>query len=512
MGLILKIAFRNLFRHKGRSFVIGTILFTGALVMALGNGIITGMEKGFEKNIVGQWTGHIIIISSRQKNDDPIFSPKPMKVIQNFNLVETLLTENSNVSSFLPGTKGLAVVLNIGDQKRAARQPVMCMLLGVDFQRYRKMFSNNITVVEGSGFDKNEKGILVNIYEREKIYDSENVWILPANSALETDLLTADALSEKDKLETASSLVLMGIGDDNSALDVFAEVKGIYKFNALNLLFKEINIIDLESFRECFEYVTQADNNTRISTENLDILNSTEESLDHFFTNNNMVEAQTLEKDLGTESLKRDVKTHGLLPNTNKGAYNLVFVKLLSGNDLEKTLESLNRSFESAKADARAISWEQAVGYIADISLLFRIALNIFVFFIFFVAVIIIINTLSMAAMERIPEIGTMRAIGARKSFIGKMFITETTLLSFIFGGSGLVLGCIITLLVSGLQIPASNEMMNLAFGGDTFRPVMDFKSITNVFIQLIGVTIIAIIYPVSLAKKVSPVDAIARN
>jgi len=512
MGLLVKIAFRNLFRHKGRSLVIGTILFAGALVMTLGNGIISGMEKGFEANIVQQWTGHLIIISSRQKNEDVLFSPKPMKVIRNYHLIETVLENTRRVSSFLPATKGLAMVLNIGDRKRAAEQPVLCMLLGVDFPQYRAMFNDNVTIIEGNGLGADEKGLLINTYEREKIYASENTWILPTGMTLDKDRLPPDALPELDTLETGSSLVLLGIGDTNSALDVFGEVKGVYKFNSLNLLFKEINIIDLESFRECFEYVTEADNNIVVSRENLDLLNSTQESLDRYFSNNALFETHNLEKDLGTESLRKDVATGGVTTNTNGDAYNLIFVKLHSSDAIEETIQILNHRFESEGAEARAVSWKDAIGYIADISFLFRIALNIFVFFIFFVAVIIIINTLSMNAMERVSEIGTMRAIGAQKSFIKKMFIIETSLLSFLFGGVGLMVGSVVTLIVAGLDVQASNEMMSLAFGGDILSPVMDLKSMTNVIIQLTCVTIVAMVYPVHLAKKVSPLDAMARD
>ena len=46
MGLILKIAWRNIWRHKGKSLVIGVILFIGAMLMSIGNGMISGMEKG----------------------------------------------------------------------------------------------------------------------------------------------------------------------------------------------------------------------------------------------------------------------------------------------------------------------------------------------------------------------------------------------------------------------------------------------------------------------------------
>ena len=51
MRLTYKIAFRNLFRHKGRSIAIGFVLFTGTFCMTLGNGTITGMKKSMERNL-----------------------------------------------------------------------------------------------------------------------------------------------------------------------------------------------------------------------------------------------------------------------------------------------------------------------------------------------------------------------------------------------------------------------------------------------------------------------------
>lgn len=512
MGLFVKIAFRNLFRHRGRSLVIGVILFAGALVMALGNGIISGMEKGFEAHIVQHWTGHLVVVSARQRNDDVLFNPKPMKVIRHYPGVESILESTPDVASFLPAAKGLALVLNIGARKKATELPLPAILLGVDFPRYREMFGDNLTLMEGAGLKADDKGLLLNTREREKIYESEHTWLLPAGTAPDPGLLPPGALQGPGPFETGASLVLMGIGDDNSALDVLVDVKGIYAFNALNLLFKEINIIDIESFRECFNHVTRADHHLAVSRENRDLLAAPLESLDRYFSDGALVDAGAMADAPGTEALKEEVKSGGANPATSSEAYTLVFVKLRNGGALEASQQRLNTAFQAKAADARAISWEQAVGYIADLALLFRVALNIVVSLIFFVAVIILINTLSMNAMERAPEIGTMRAMGAQKGFIRGLFLTETALLSLLFGGAGLVAGALVILLTAGLGVPAANEMMSLAFGGDTFRPQMDLQGMTNVSLQLIGVTLVAALYPVHLATRVSPLDAVARD
>ena len=48
------------------------------------------------------------------------------------------------------------------------------------------------------------------------------------------------------------------------------------------------------------------------------------------------------------------------------------------------------------------------------------------IFIIFFVASVIINNAMTMATVERVAEIGTMRAIGAQRSFVMWIFMIET--------------------------------------------------------------------------------------
>ena len=61
------------------------------------------------------------------------------------------------------------------------------------------------------------------------------------------------------------------------------------------------------------------------------------------------------------------------------------------------------------------------------------------------VAVIIMMNTLVISVIERTGEIGTMRALGARKGFVWKMFLVETLTIAVVFGliGTGLALGAL---------------------------------------------------------------------
>jgi putative ABC transport system permease protein len=117
-----------------------------------------------------------------------------------------------------------------------------------------------------------------------------------------------------------------------------------------------------------------------------------------------------------------------------------------------------------------------------------------------------------MAALERTPELGMMRAIGARRGFITRMFLAETAMLSSLFGGLGIGAGALATLVLSAIGITSGNDMLQLAFGGDTFRPVLLPGDFGLAAAQLALVTLLAVAYPVMLARKVSALDAVYRE
>jgi ABC-type antimicrobial peptide transport system permease subunit len=139
-------------------------------------------------------------------------------------------------------------------------------------------------------------------------------------------------------------------------------------------------------------------------------------------------------------------------------------------------------------------------------------ALFVFTSFLFLVAVIIIINTLSMAALERTPEIGMMRAIGARKGFISRMFLAETAVLSLFFGGLGILAGAAAVEIVSLFRFSSENDMLQLFYGGDTFRPVLAARDFVLCLVQLALVSVAAVIYPLRLARRISPLDAVYKE
>ena len=114
MKLLFKIAWRNIFRHKGKSFVIGIILFLGALLMTIGNAVISGMDLGLSNNIVNLFTGDLVIKSGNQEDDNVLFDVegKPLEVISDYKKVNSVLEKNKNIDKFLPVNAGYVIIFN----------------------------------------------------------------------------------------------------------------------------------------------------------------------------------------------------------------------------------------------------------------------------------------------------------------------------------------------------------------------------------------------------------------
>ena len=506
MKLLLKIAWRNIQRHRGKSIVIGIILFLGALIMTAGNGIISGMDKGLRENIMNRFTGQIVLLSNKQANDNAIFIPmgKDLELIPDFPVVKKTLDSQNYISQYIPLLRGMMLVLNDeGDMGWS-------FALGVDFEKYQKMFNKNVILVEGEFLKNGEQGILVTEDRRKTMFDEQDFWVKPKGFILKESTLTDEAKKSRKKLNVRDNIVIMGSNSGKvTTTDIRSDVKGIIKYEYLNDYWKIFNIVDIESFREAAGYVTGVDAEIKLPKEKTKILAS--ENLDDIFSGDIIVKSGANQQRFNTAALVvRDKKKRK--PAVDSGAYNLVFIKLKDANAIEKSVEKLNAALSEAKAGARAITWKKATGQLGEMATIIRGALYVFVFLIFFVAIIIIMNTLSMAAMERVTEIGMMRAVGAHKFFIGKMFFIETSILSGIFGIGGIITGFIVIIILSAMNITTDNNILQLLFGGNVFRPIIEAEDVFVGLFELGLVTLIATLYPIKVARKITPLDAVVRD
>ncbi len=105
----------------------------------------------------------------------------------------------------------------------------------------------------------------------------------------------------------------------------------------------------------------------------------------------------------------------------------------------ESTIETVRLQIEQT-----AFVTESIVDTIADINSFFSIVRGILIVFgviIMSISAMGMLNTLSVSLLQRTKEVGILKALGAKRSDIFKMFIFEAFLISFLGGSLGLLFG-----------------------------------------------------------------------
>ena len=128
------------------------------------------------------------------------------------------------------------------------------------------------------------------------------------------------------------------------------------------------------------------------------------------------------------------------------------------------------------------------------------------------VGFIIVNNTLTVSALDRIPETGTLRAIGGKKNFIIRQFMSETMILTVLAGILGILLGLFFNLLINKLNITLTNTYLIQIFGGNTLKTIITASNIVKCLVLSVVLGIIGWIYPVKISMDVSPVQAMQRG
>jgi len=114
-------------------------------------------------------------------------------------------------------------------------------------------------------------------------------------------------------------------------------------------------------------------------------------------------------------------------------------------------------------------------------------------------------NTMTVTLLERTAEIGVMRTIGASAQDIVILFVVEATIVGFLGGLVGILIGGGVGLIANGALTVAASK-----FGGQSvaiFAYPLPFLLFIMAFSSLVGFT--TGLFPARRAAKINPLDAI---
>jgi len=193
-----------------------------------------------------------------------------------------------------------------------------------------------------------------------------------------------------------------------------------------------------------------------------------------------------------------------LYPNSSK-KYNQIIVRVDADNipqvinRVESELRE-SRDIEEGKEDFFVASFEELLEQ-------FTQALDYIVYFVIFIALISVVvsavntaNTTITSVLERVKEIGVMKAIGAKNADVFSVFVFESGFLGFVAGLVGIFVGVVVTGIAGALLDSLGWGFLSPHYSWELFLGCILFATLTGAVSGII---------PAWRASKIRPVRAL---
>jgi putative ABC transport system permease protein len=491
MPVLFKIALRNLREHRAKTLIIGIIIALGIAVMILGNSFTASASRGVRRSFIENYTGHIMV-HAQVKGAVSLFGyqaqtgNEQIPRIPQYDRVFELVESQPEVEAVAAQVTGLAV-LNFEDKGNE-----FTILFGVEPESYRHMFPANITIVAGRDLAPGEEGILLSENKLKDIREGTGV-----------------------QVKAGDSVLLNGIGAAGFRIRE-VPVRGVFRFNQEVQGLNQISFVDIQTLRALLGLTVATTAQVELSEEETALLGEHDLDPEALFGGSLVSAGQAAAPagrlDLNEEALLDILGDEGqgaYRARLDSGAWHFLLLRLKEDSQLKTVLARLNRAFADLGIAAKAVDWKTASGGFGAIADTVQVVFNVLILIVAVVAVIIIMNTLVISVIERTTEIGTMRALGAQKALVRRMFVLETMSISVVFGLIGIAAAALTIgiLHLTGLRAP--NSFFEVMFGGKVLHPGLPPLAVFYALLIVVGVGILASLYPVGVALKIQPVRAI---
>ena len=428
-----KFALRNVLSRKSSLVIILFISFSIALLV-IANAIFDGTDNGMEKTFIRSFTGDVVI---RPHSEFPLSlfgdstpvtgNLAAIPQLVPYTDVKDAVSQTEGISRVIPQITGYAAV-----STDTADSHSWLNMFGVYGDEYTEMM-DGLHIVEGRAFKKGEKGVMLNQSNLDWIMkDSHDVALI--------------------KIGTKLKLIW-----SNGALATIRSVPvtGIFRYEVNNPTLQQIGLVDPDTLRDLLQ-IREMRDDADVDPESIDlIVDGLQSGIEGLF------------EDAGDEiGVETDTQDFGKAVQDDREAEtewteSTVWTYLVCQTDgtvnARKVIRNLNRFFKEKDWPLEAVNWRSSAGNTAFYLYVLRFILNIGILIILAAGFIVVNNTLVINVLDRIREIGTMRAIGANKRYITKECASETMIMAFVAGILGCILGIILSHVISFAHIGITN-------------------------------------------------------
>ncbi|MFQ3620090.1 MAG: FtsX-like permease family protein [Spirochaetales bacterium] len=534
--MILKLALRNLYRHPRQTLTVGGVLMMGIALLFVGNALFDGTEAGIEESFIASFTAHLSV-RARSVMEFSIFGDQTpvigelfrMPTLAPYTELRKTLEQQPGVEAVTSLVSGLAL-LEYGNYRMPAP------LFGVEPDTYLKVMPG-ITVTQGRFLQPGERGV-----------------VLPEARIRQIEATVGKKLNLGEILQFA-------VADGISFRIRSAPLLGVIRYPLRNETLDSIVLIDPTSLRELYSYfigTVPAPMNESLAlkpspasspafspptaapaypdtpsissrSSNSQPLSSAPPAKAAIRTQPAPATAQNLleslfenpepDQEASVEGIDRQVLEQELAqalqaprPAVDEGAWNFILLRLKPEASVARVHRTLQRLVQEKGWEIQVLDWRQTAGASALFLYWMRLIFNIGFGVVAITSLIILMDSLVMNVLERVPEIGTLRALGASPSVIRRLFLTETTLLAAGAGLLGIGLGLAAGVYLRAHPIQLENEFLIQLFGGNSLFPRLSLNRVVVSWIVALILGLVGWIYPVRIALKVQPRVAMERR
>lgn len=502
---IIKLALRNLKEHKSKTIIISLFVLFGVAIVIMGNSFLESINRGLEKDFRANITGDIAVCTIPPKGTmvdvfgastwDMTSGRVTIPAIDDIEKVEKIISETEGIkkhskmiSAQVMLSKGEEVDLSViteNDDVDYSDLPVSMLFAG-EKETFWELFPD-LKMIEGRYPQATDEIIVdTRVMEGfEKVY--------------------------KQTLELNDEVLL----SDFYGTIREAKVVGFFKpANEYSAMFQSIYCYP--DLARSFAGLTYASSFAQELPDSVDFSLSALSEDDLFGDDDLFGEIEDSSSILGSttdfDSILGDTSLRDELNRTDDGAWHFILAKINNPRMDKKTAQLLNEKFKEAGLNVQALTWKKAAASYSDTVAGIGIIFNVLIIILAIVVFIIIMNTMIVSVIERTSEIGTMRAIGAERKFVSRLFSAETLMLTTISAAAGIVFAFICMGIFNACHIVITNSIAKMILGGGLlhFTPTFTIIFIT-IFVTVTG-SLLSNLYPVHSALKITPLKALSKE
>jgi putative ABC transport system permease protein len=468
--LVLKLAFRTIMRRKARMALIGSLVAFGSFLLAFG-GIFAGSAAVASRDsIIHNFTGDFIVYSAASRDlPSPFAFNTPLPVMRNSDSVSAALSRLKGVDRYTFYAQNYAIL----EAERGGRKVDLPFIFyAIEPESFRRVF-DNVKMRDGSFFGSGDgnsgpkKGVLISDFQAAQYEKNYGV-----------------------RLASGEQIKLLGL-TEFGVNTVSSSLVGVFNPIHYTSVFNYINLMDEKTYAALFNY-TGVESLPKSYNAALASADSGDEGIFAL---------------AGSDSLS-SLDLTALKSETLSG-YTMAAVRMKDHKDADAAMKALSGDPSLGVKVAR---WDAASGFYAKISAALQAFIFIATGLIFLVVVMIFMNTLIINVVERTGEIGTMRALGAEKSFVRSVLVAETLLLNIPSSMIGMLAAAALYALTKGSGFPLPESVSQFLIGGGPLPLVATAFPFALAFLSVLVVSVLATVYPASVASSIAPQEAMAER